>query len=300
MALSLTTARQKLALETGPSGVFTATAGSTTTATCTAAFQSTELPASALAYAWVFVPGISTTNRQRRVKADGLNASTGVITLDGALGGAIANGTVIEITTVLPSVRDASASNGAAWIPGLHECLNRGLDRLLVTQSDYALALTNGQYDYPLPAFLNNRPERLLRVLQLNATGTGYVDAAERGHAWEVREGANGSVLHFVNPYRFSGSFSNRLVVRRPASGFIRVGGTWGDSTIGLVNESDECGVDLDELMVSAKVFTFLAQRDTSANSAEWERWDAAYRAQLEVARALPNYDRPAPAAVEA
>ena len=288
---TLTQCRQALARELGPSGVFTATAGSTTTVTCTTAFQSSTLPASALAYAWIYFPSIAATNNQRRISPTGLDPSTGVLTFDPAIGGAAANGTVFEITTGLPSVRDGSANNSETWVPGMVECINSGLRHLLVPQSDYSLSLVSGQYDYSLPTWLD-RSERLLQVLQLNATGQAYVDATRYGHPWEVREGADGPILHFVKPYTFSGSFSNRLVVKRPADGFVKVSSVWTDRTSspGLSAESDECGPDLTAVVTVAKVFAYAALRRINRGAAR-KMYDDQYHEQVAFARRLHDYD---------
>ena len=128
---ALTAARRALGRELGPYGVYTATAGSTTTATIAAAFQSSELPSDAAAYVWAFSPA-SAAPQQRRVTLNGLTPGTGVVTFDAALGTAVGNGTVIELSPLLPPVHETSANVGNASYLSITGCLNLGLRHLLI------------------------------------------------------------------------------------------------------------------------------------------------------------------------
>ena len=281
------TARRALAQEIGRYGSFTAVGGSTSTLICPTAFQSTELPTSALANAWIFLPAEDGA-RQRRVKADGLDASTGTITVDAAFGSAVASGDNFEVHGRLPAERQVTDSIGAAPIMGLKECLNAALRHLLVPDDGLSLSLVHLARDYSLSSWpWLDRKERLVDVREPNADGRTYRPLSRY---WELREGVAENTLHIPQPYRItSGSHSLRLVALRPADTKIAVAGTWGDSTAGLVNETDQFGPDLNAVVTVALVFAYKAL---------WARggpmkatYARLYAAQLREARKVRNYD---------
>jgi hypothetical protein len=287
----LDAARWALGREIGGSGQFVAEAGSSSaTITCTVAFRSSELPTSHLAYAWVFVPS-GAAPRQQRVTSTGLDKATGIITLAGQLGSPVATNTLFEIHTKMPAVQeDGSGIYGEGIIPGLHESLNKGLGHALVPEEDYSLPLVNLQYDYDLPSCVD-RPERLRAVRQLNGLGNSWVDAATHGHPYEVRESLDGPILHFFVPYRIpSGSHALRLAFLRPGTSKIKVSGLWTESTVGLVNESDEAGLDLAALVALAKPYALAALRDSRTMPAK-ATYQALYAEAVNDARASRYYD---------
>lgn len=283
MAVDLATARAALGREIGGFGTFVAETGSDQdTIVCTTAFSNTDLPTTALAYRWAFVP-TSVVPRQRQITGTGLIGSSGTIALSGLMGTAIANGTIFELHTMLPAVQtDGNFSQATA--PGLHECLNWALRHLLTPQHDYAITLVNGQRDYDLPVWLD-RPERLIAVRQPNALGNDYVDADRAGHPYEIRESSDGPVLHFDAPYRFtSGSYALRLQVLRPADTWIKVSGVWADSTTGLVDEDDEAGPPVNDIVTVALVLAYEAIRNERHGRAKGI-YDALHQRQLVEAR---------------
>jgi hypothetical protein len=286
VSTTLVAARRKLAQELGGFGVFTATGGSSTTLVCAAAFQSTELPASNLAYAWVYVPG-GTGAKQRRVKAGGLDPATGTITVDAAFGASIANGTVFELHSRLPAVREPVADQGVANVLGVQECLNLALRHILVEDDTLSLALVNLQRDYSLSSWAwLDRAERLLQVREPTADGAAYEPI---WRTYEFREGVAGNTLHFPRPYRFSsGSYSVKLVALRPGDTKIKVGGVWGDSTTGYANETDEAGPDLNALVTVGKAFAYQTLRDARRGT---DKYAALYAQWVQMARMVRGYD---------
>jgi hypothetical protein len=283
----LVDARRQLLQEIGGGGTFFASGGTATTLICPTAFQSTELPSSALAYAWIFLPTTIALPRQRRVKAAGLDPATGTITVDAAFPAPVVVGQTFEIHSRLPAAREPVVGGAEATVPGLLECLNLGLRHLLVPDT-YALALVSGQYDYSLPVWLD-RPARLLDVRQLAADGLTKVST---WHGYELREDAEGPTLHFEQPYRFpSGSFSNELLVHRPADTKTLVGGVWVDAgVVGVTNETDEAPVDMNDWITVALVFAYDALRKARTGTAK-ARYEEIYQAQLADARKLRRYD---------
>jgi hypothetical protein len=123
----------------------------------------------------------------------------------------------------------------------------------------------------------------------LDALGQTYVSTR---HTFELRTTGKGPTLVFHEPFRFSsGSYSAHLVVRRPADTLIKFsGGSWLESTVGLVNETDEIGVELDQLIPVALAYAYRALRDTSTGPTR-VTYEALYRAQVAQARKVHNYD---------
>lgn len=284
---TLTTYRQKLAEALGGAyGSFTATGGSTTTLVCTAAFGGSVLPTSAQAYAWIYVPS-ATTPKQRRVTATGVNAGTGTITVDAAFGSAVSNGTVFEVHSLFPAQRESGADNSIAARPGLRELINQAL-RMILVPDVLAISLVTLQRDYALAAYpWLDRPERIVALREPN------LDASTTRPSWrhyELREDVDGQTLHVPQPWRFSsGSYSASLQVLRPADTKIRVASVWSDSTVGLVNESDEAGPDVNAVVTvaSALAYHWLAARGGARAAA----YGALYAATMAEAAKIRNFD---------
>jgi hypothetical protein len=287
----LVTYRRRLGQELGRFGVFTAQGGSTTTAICTTAFASSVLPTDNQAYVWFYVP-TAVVPRLKQVTLAGLDSTTGTLTFSGDLGTAVANGTVFELSAGLPPAREGGASNlGMADQIGLNECINLALDHILIEDDSPTLTLADGQYDYAVSATWPwlDRPERLLDVRVLNAIGTTYKSTEK---TWELRGGPGTRVLHFFEPFSIpSGTFSAKLVTRRPAKTRIAVSSVWGNSTVGLVNESDQAEPDVQTVIDTAKVFAYESMRNYTRGTAA-ERYAALYERQLAMVRQLPSYDQ--------
>lgn len=262
--IALSAARPAFGRELGPYGVYTASSGSTTTAVVAAAFQSSELPTDSQAYTWVLSPA-ATAPRQRRVTLNGLTPGSGTLTFDAALGTAVGAGTVIELSPLLPPIHESSANVGAAGYLSLHGCLNLGLRHLLIPHT-ILLPLVSGQHDYDLSSYtFLDSPARLTDVWEPNALGTNTRPTRK---TWAFVESADGHQLQFEQPYRFStGSYNLELHTLRPADTWITVSGVAADSTVGLLNESDETVVDLNTLIRAAKPFAYRALRDKSSGS---------------------------------
>lgn len=282
---TLAVLRRALARALGAPAPFTAASGSTTTLVCVAPFRSTELPDNALANAWIYCPSI-TAPKQRRVKAAGLAGGSGTITVDDPFGAAVGNGTVFEVHPRLPAIGESSALHAEATLPGLHDCLNMALRHLLVQDDSQTIALVDGQRDYNvglLGAFLD-RPERLLDVRVLDASGDGYVST---WHTFEFRESGAGNSIHFDQPFRFkSGGWSMIPVILRPADTLI----TGATSTVGLVAEDDTSVPDVNATITGALAFAYRALRD-NRTGADRARYHALYEQQVRLFRRVHNYD---------
>lgn len=243
---------------------------------------SDAIPTSAFAYEWVGVPGFSSIP-QARIAQDGIDTTSGVVTLERSLGGVVGVNQLVELHTKLPPF----ALQRPPGPMSVDECVNLALRALLLRDDQVALALVSGQRDYALPSYLD-RADRLIDVRVLDAFGTGYVSTH---HAWEFREGARGNTLHFPQPFEFSaGSYAARLVVDRPADSLIKTGGVWGDATSGLVNETDEASPDLNAVDEVGLAFCYQTLRDGRAGAAR-AGWQALYEQQVPRARAVRHFD---------
>lgn len=282
MSTSFTTARQTLGRELGWYYIDLVSSATASIVSTSYGLLSSVLPTDHVAYAWLFAPSVSAP-KVKRVTLTGLDPTTGALTLEGSLGSAPAQSSVIEISPLLPPVH---ASLGESFSMSLQECLNRGASHLLIKDDALSLSLVNLQRSYGLVSSWPwlDRASRLEDVRQLDVLGTSYVSTHRR---WEVREGAEGASLFFPAPYRFSsGSYTNRLVAWRPGDTKIKVGGAWGESTVGLVNETDETAVPLPALICAAKVFAYQALRERGS-SADRAIYDELYERQLRLCRAI-------------
>lgn len=289
MAVRRDVARRRLGELIGPYGVFSSVGGSTTTVQYTSPFQSTEVPSDAYAYQWIYIP---VTQVVRRITLTGTDGSTGTLTADGGLGKTIVSGDKFELSAKLPPARDSSPTVANSNYLGLNECIDLACRHLLIDDDTYTtLTLVSGQRSYPLTSYKwLTRADRLVDVRTLDALGSAYVSTH---HKWELREAGNASAVFFPDPFRFSsGSYTARLVCRRPAWTLVNVLGlAWTASTTGMTNESDEVDLDLDnELIPVALVFAYGALRDRSRGETR-EMYDALYQRQLRIARRLKNYD---------
>lgn len=287
MSVSRAVARRKLGELVGPYGVFTATGGSTTTVQYTSPFQSSELPSNAFAYQWLYIPATAVV---RRITATGLNGTTGTLTADGGLGMTVVLGTIFELSARLPPARDSGANIANTFYLSLNDALNLGARHLLADQDDLAVSLVSGQRDYDLSAYgWLDRSERLVDVRTLDPLGGSYLSTSKH---WALRSNGKGSALHLMTPYRFSsGSYSLRLVVKRPADTLIKVGGvTWTETTGGATGDTDEYPLELNQLLPVALVYVYASLRDRNRGPSA-ARYQALYEQQVREARRVRNYD---------
>jgi len=109
---------------------------------------------------------------------------------------------------------------------------------------------------------------------------------------WELIEDVDGYILRFRQAFTFSsGNPTVELDTRRPSDTLVRVsGGAWTASTVGLVNETDEIGPDLNALIACAKPFAYQALRESRVGSAR-ARYEALYQQAIVEARRAYGYD---------
>ena len=212
--------------------------------------------------AWLYVPS---RQMQRQIVVNGYESSlsaaatltgtastekVGELVLGRVLDTALAAGTDVELHRVLP-VLDAPR------FPGLHHFINRALEALPLR--DRVALPAAGTYRSSLAAHPWLTDERRVTGVTGPEIVTGITGLRLD---FDVRLEAEIPYLETGIAYDAPDSLS--LDVTRPRSSWIRVGGVWGDSNAGLVNESDEATGDPHFIMLSAAYFAldFLANDD--------------------------------------
>jgi hypothetical protein len=288
MSVTRTAARRALGPELGPFGVFTATTGSVSTASFYAPFQNTQLGPDAYAYHWIYVPTIGSP-QVRRIAGMGLEPNAGTLTFDGALGPpGVQTGTEFELSAKLPGARDVIANLANIDLLGLNEALALAARHILMDQDDLAVPLVSGQREYDLSGYpWLDRSARLKDVLVPDALGLSYRPTPRR---FELVPSGTGSVLRFEAPFRFTGSYSMHLAVKRPGDTLVKVGSTWTETTGGAATEASQYGLELNQLIPVALAFCYAALRDRATGPTR-AQYGALYEQQVAVARRVHNYD---------
>lgn len=228
---------------------------------------------------YLFVRSGAQINAVRRiVNAD---PETGGLEAGNPFAVAIQSAVEVEVTGMLPAV-----SYGGT--PGWREVLNQALGYLSY-RDEVAQTITAGQADYSAPVWMD-RPSRFLRVLEPPAAnGFPYEERPAAG--WHFVEDAEAPKLRTIMPFEEAGGATFTIVGQRPGYSRVRTSGTWGDSLVGLVNESDEVPIETRQVVDAALVFAYclFAHHETDPQqAAEWKRL---YAEQLTVARGLAFWD---------
>lgn len=180
-------------------------------------------------HSWVIpVSGASAAELRRVQIEDALNLTTGALTVAPPFSGQLVSGVEVEITRLLPPVDDDG------WV-GARTCINRALSEMWTPQR-LTITGVNGQPSYSLSTYedwLDPDAVRELYGPALNTTLNPYA----RGGFVPVRSGD--SLTLQVYPTLAAGDAAE-LEVYRPSDTFLKVGGVWGTSTTGMVNDTDE------------------------------------------------------------
>jgi hypothetical protein len=284
---TLATYRRRLGAELGGYYVGTGGVGGTSTVigNLWTPFRSTALPSTHLAYWWAYVPELPWPNL-RRVTKNGLDPATGSVTVDDSFSNAVANGAIVELSSRLPPTSVTATGVGETLKPSLNDCVNLALPHILIPDDQYVtVQLSDGVRDYSLSTWpWLDRAERLVDVRHLDAANGSFVSTWK---TWELRETAAGNSLWFREPPRTpSGTYGVRLVVLRPAHTLISAG----DSTVGLVNDTDTATPDLEQVTPGALAYAYRALRDRTRGPSA-DRFAALYEAQVREFRRVRNYD---------
>lgn len=277
---TLTEYRRALLEEIGGGGVGTTDAtGTTTLFICTPMFKNANLPTDHLAYAWVYFPNVALP-QQQQVTATGVNGATGGVTVAAAYGGAIGPSAPFEYSARLPLIDAGNKTMG----PSLTQCVNLGLRQLLVPGSRVDVTTVAGQQSYPLTAQAGwlDDASRIVAVYD-PPLASGYpLQPTQR--LWALRLDDGTPTLQFLDEAYTESSFTFQIAVQRP--GHTLASGV--ETTSGLTVDAQTSPLSLNDVVTAAKVFAFqaLARRYSGA------KYEALHAQQLEVARALPTWDR--------
>jgi hypothetical protein len=189
----------------------------------------TALNDSRYLHAWVMPADGACAGELGRVTAESaLNLTSGELAVVPGFSAPVAAGVQVEISRLLPPDDDDG------WI-GARACLNRALSELW---APHRLDITgvDAQPSYSLSTYedwLDPDAVRELYAPAVDATLNPYA----RGGYDAVRAG--GTLSLQVYPTLATGDAA-LLEVFRPSDTFIKVGGVWGASSVGLVNDTDE------------------------------------------------------------
>ncbi|HEY5420139.1 MAG TPA: hypothetical protein VIL10_05345 [Marmoricola sp.] len=143
--------------------------------------------------------------------------------------------------------------------PGLREVLNEALDRLWFEER--LPVVTGTGVRVACPTWISS-DRQLGPVL---ATSDPSAAAYGTGQMASLVHDGSGRWIELSSPV----SGASALVVRRPHGSWIRAGGTWADSSAGLVDDDDETMADLEPLLVVA---TWRAYRALNRRSPDFEQ----------------------------
>lgn len=200
----------------------------------------------------------------RRVGTQALNTSTGQLTVTVPFPTIIASGVDVELHTLLPPVRHDK-------MPGLRGCLNAALAEMW-TYARLALTGVGNQPSYDLSTVYE-----WLEPGAINDVYGPALDATLNPAPWpgwqQIQNSNNLSVG--VSP-TFGTGAAALAGVFRPADTWVQVGGVWGPSSTGLVNDTDQA-------LFNPEVLVLVALRHAyHALSTMGEASERAYYAKLE------------------
>ena len=258
-----------------------------------------DLPSGQYDNAWAYVPALGV---QRRIPRNGYTAAAvasdvtdqvsmtsdyvGVITVAQPFTAALNANQYVELSTRLPIL-------DARGLAGVHTILNRALRRMAMP-SRIALTGVSGQTRYSLSSYpWITKQDQLIRVIDTEDV-SGVDPRPLRGNH-RIRISNQTAYLILDNNITTGTAFSVDLW--RPIGSWIKVGGTWAESTAGLVNESDEAQVDPDNLAIVAYYYACdeLAEHGPDGEKGTWaSRRDRAMEAAYPLIRwQHDTYDDP-------
>lgn len=208
----------------------------------------------------VYAAGGALDGQQVAVRREGYDATNGIIYTSGLFSAAPQVGQEIEYHARLPRKRHFGE-------PGLREILNQALDRLWFTDELVysATALTT----YAPPSWLLS--DRQI-VMVKDADVMAGVNPVRSARTATLVHDTAGTLVQLSATYASGTPF--RLVTRRPHRSWIRVGGVWGDSTAGLVDDDDETMCDEQALLIVAtwRAYRALSRRSPDFELGPWRR----------------------------
>lgn len=213
---------------------------------------------------------------QRRVIKDGYIPSSGSLTAHRAWPNLMRANDQVEIWYRVPRIADNSTG-----VQGLREMINRALAHCYRIRRITFTADTDNATHYDLSQY-----PWLTQDDQIGPVYGPVSDAAQNpavwpGGAW-IRQDAANPQLEIGQSFAVGETFS--LDVAQPADTYIRSGGEWGDSTVGLIDDDDEALIEPKLLIQVALAFAFevlagtvnMEERTSWIERAEYQKQRAA------------------------
>lgn len=204
---------------------------------------------------------------------------TGTLTVTPAVT-ANANADVGMLSSLFPVLHTVGAETDYRTI------INRSLGRMGAID-EITQAISTGD-EYSLTAYLwLDRPERLVSVREPSpVSGRIVTDSMWRG--WELVPDPPTAKLRVQEPFTStSGSPNIAIEAIRPQSTWIAVSSSWAESTVGLVNPTDEAQPSVEEWLPFglAEALTVMIARSPGRPNAEWLLLLAQAQAAVKVSR---------------
>lgn len=244
-------------------------------------------------HAAVYIPSVPI---QRQVAEKGTNTArlasdvtdqtlltttyVGVLTLAQPLSAALAASLAVEIHSVMAPLPDERGR-------GLHAVINRTV-RNLVFRDRIAITTVADALTYDLSAYPWLTSDSQLIMVSDSETTAGVEPSALR-RGGEIR--MDGHIPYLVIDAEPSGA-TFFVDVWRPVGSWVRVSGTWGHSSVGLVNETDAVSVDPDRWLEAAYYYACEALAHAWRNDPKGAYWRSEMTAALPTAARLLVLDR--------
>lgn len=208
---------------------------------------------------WVMPADGVSAGQVRHVGEQGLNPTTGELTVQPAFLAQIVRGTQVELSRLLPPTE-------MDGFLGLKECLNLALsecwalDRVQLSGLDNTVTYTLDFGDWMDPQAVSEfyGPNR----------GTSWLEAPWGG--WDARR--DGSSILLDTAPGFGASDVMSVQITRPADTMIKRGGVWLDNQQGFVDDADECLLQPEFVIQVALAHAYDALAGTTTGAAA-NRW---------------------------
>ncbi len=187
--------------------------------------------------------------QQRRVVKDGYTPSNGSLVSHRPWPNLMKAGDEIEMWYRVPRVKDPSTG-----IQGIREAINRALEHCYRIRRITFTATADGVTHYDLSQYPWLTQDDQIGPIYAPTTDANINPSIWPGGAW-IRPNAAAPVLEIGQAIASGETFS--LDVAQPAHTYIKSGGEWGDSTVGLVDDDDEALIEVVLLVQVALAFAF-------------------------------------------
>jgi hypothetical protein len=254
---SLTSIRRALAWRVGPFAVVTTTTAPTGPDALRSVISTTlRDPVGApgkFDNRYAYITTGANAGQSSRVFPGGFDGPSGTVMLSQPFLAELPVGSSVELLGPLPAVSDGD-------LFGLNDAIRLALFQLTI-MIDMDLTAVAQQIRYPTTSFpWTLRREDIVGVYRPLASGytaaQSYPQMLNPG-SWDFEY--DGEAPYLVIPQGFTAGETFFVRVKRPAATWVRTAGTWGGSTTGPVNETDEVAYDAE--MIAAVALPICLER---------------------------------------